>query len=92
MKRFLMIFFVVSMLFLTMLLSAQAQSEGYAITWFILSAGGGTSANGNYQLEGTAGQPEAAMATMRGGEFVLDGGFWGGETQNQQVFLPLITR
>lgn len=89
MKRVLTILCLLSTLLVTMPLSAQAQSDSYAITWFTLSAGG-TSANSEYQLAGSAGQSEAGMSTMSGGEFALDGGLWGGEKMQQKVFLPVV--
>src|SRR5438876_17746 len=54
-------------------LSAHAQT--YNIDWFTVDGGGGTSAGGIYSLSGTIGQPDAGQ--MSGGNFALDGGFWG---------------
>jgi len=53
-------------------LSASAQ---YAIDWFKVAGGGGTSSGGAYTLSGTIGQAEAGV--MSGGNFTLVGGFWG---------------
>jgi hypothetical protein len=53
--------------------AAQAQ---YAIDWFTLDGGGGTSSGGNFTLTGTIGQPDAG--TLNGGNYTLQGGFWPG--------------
>ncbi len=54
-------------------LCAQAQ---YAIDWYAINGGGGTSTGALYVLSGTIGQADAG--TMRGGPFTLQGGFWPG--------------
>ena len=48
----------------------------YAVEWWTLDAGGGTSAGGSYTLSGTIGQPDTGV--MAGGSFTLSGGFWPG--------------
>ena len=53
-------------------LCAQAQ---YAIDWFTMDGGGGTSTGGVFSVSGTIGQPDAGV--MSGGQFTLVGGFWG---------------
>jgi len=53
--------------------SLRAQS--YSIDWFTIDGGGGTSTGGVYAVSGTIGQPDAG--TMSGGNYTLDGGFWG---------------
>jgi hypothetical protein len=58
-------------------LSASAQS--YAIDWYKVAGGGGTSNGTNgasvYSLSGTIGQQDAGTA-MTGGNYSLTGGFW----------------
>src|SRR6516164_4212719 len=54
-------------------LSALAQA--YSIDWFTIDGGGGTSTGGVYSVSGTIGQPDAGR--MSGGNFTIDGGFWG---------------
>jgi hypothetical protein len=61
------------MLLLTLPLPGVAQP--YAIDWFTVDGGGGTSTNGQFSLAGTIGQPDAGA--MNGGMFALEGGFWG---------------
>jgi len=53
--------------------SLQAQS--YSIDWFTIDGGGGTSTGGVYSVSGTIGQPDAGK--MSGGNYAIDGGFWG---------------
>jgi hypothetical protein len=53
-------------------LCAQGQ---YSIDWSSINGGGGTSTGGVYSVSGTIGQPDAGR--MSGGNFTLDGGFWG---------------
>ncbi len=65
--------FVSSLVFLATALVAQAQN--FAIDWFTLDGGGGTSTGGVYSVSGTIGQPDAGGA-MTGGAFAVTGGFW----------------
>ena len=65
--------------------SAAAQ---YAIDWYTIDGGGGTSSGGGYTLSGTIGQPDAG--TLMGGNYVLQGGFWGGVFAVQQVGSPTL--
>src|SRR6059036_3056058 len=58
-------------------------AQTYKIDWFTIDGGGGTSSGGPYTLMGTIGQPDAGRLT--GGNFILDGGFWGGVFAIQQV-------
>lgn len=60
------------LLSLAFCLCAQAQ---YAIEWFTVDGGGGTSTGGVYSVTGTIGQPDAGA--MSGGDYTLQGGFWG---------------
>ena len=56
-------------------LCGRAAAQNYAIDWYKVSGGGGTSTNGQYTISGTIGQPEAGAA-MTGGNYSLTGGFW----------------
>jgi hypothetical protein len=47
----------------------------YSLDWSTIDGGGGTSTGGVYSVTGTIGQPDAGK--MSGGNFTLDGGFWG---------------
>ena len=57
------------------LLAAQAKAQNYSIDWFTIDGGGGTSTGGVYSVTGTIGQPDAGH--LSGGNYTLDGGFWG---------------
>lgn len=46
----------------------------FEIPSYTIDSGGGFSAGGDFDLEGTIGQPDAGF--MSGGEFDLEGGFW----------------
>lgn len=64
-----------SLFFALFLLPACARAQ-YAIDWFTIDGGGGTSSGGSYSLSGTIGQPDAG--TLSGGSYTLEGGFWPG--------------
>src|SRR5213083_627171 len=51
------------------------QAQSYSIDWFTIDGGGGTSTGGVYSVSGTIGQPDAGH--MSGGNYAIDGGFWG---------------
>src|SRR5437867_12588337 len=55
--------------------AAAAQAQSYTIDWFTIDGGGGISTGGVFSVSGTIGQPDAGH--MSGGNFTLDGGFWG---------------
>jgi len=67
-------------------LCAQAQ---YSIDWSTIDGGGGTSTGGVYAVTGTIGQPDAGA--MSGGNFTLEGGFWGVIAAVQTPGAPLLT-
>lgn len=61
---------------LTALLLAPllGHAQPFAIDWHTIDGGGGTSANGQFAVSGTIGQPDAG--TLAGGQYALQGGFW----------------
>ena len=65
-------FYLTLFALLGLLPAAQAQ---YSLTWNKIAGGGGTSSGGNYQVNGTIGQPDASGA-LAGGGYSLTGGFW----------------
>jgi hypothetical protein len=71
----------------TVCFCAHAQ---YAIDWFTIDGGGGTSTGGVYSVSGTIGQPDAGP-TMSGGNFNVDGGFWGIIAAVQTPGAPLLS-
>jgi len=60
-------------LFFVFVTASRAQS--FSIDWFTIDGGGGTSTGGVFSVSGTIGQPDAGH--MSGGNFTVDGGFWG---------------
>ena len=66
-------FFALCLLPFALALAASAQS--YSIDWSTIDGGGGTSTGGVYSVSGTIGQPDASK--MSGGNYSVDGGFWG---------------
>jgi hypothetical protein len=68
-------FGLATLLLLLGLSAAQAQTN-FTLDWFSVDGGGGTSTGGVYAVSGTIGQPDAGT-TMKGGNYSLDGGFWG---------------
>jgi hypothetical protein len=54
---------------------STAWAQSYSLDWSTIDGGGGTSTGGVYAVTGTIGQPDAGA--MSGGNFTLQGGFWG---------------
>ena len=63
-----------SIVTLTLALLPAAPAVDLTIDWYTIDGGGGFSAGGDFELEGTIGQPDAGALT--GGDFALTGGFW----------------
>ena len=61
---------------LVFLLCPSARAQSYAIDWFTIDGGGGTSTGGVYSVNGTIGQPDANQTPMTGGNYSLVGGIW----------------
>ena len=70
-----------------LLLAASLAQAQYAIDWYKISSGGGTSTGATYQVTGTIGQPDAS-GTMSGGSYSLTGGFWSLISVVQTAGLP----
>jgi hypothetical protein len=68
----------------------QTSAQTYSIDWSTIDGGGGTSTGGVYSVTGTVGQPDAG-ATMSGGNYSLDGGFWSFVAAVQIPGSPLLT-
>jgi hypothetical protein len=79
-----------SIIFVSALISwSCCQAQTYSIDWFTIDGGGGTSTGSVYSVSGTVGQPDAGH--MSGGNFTLDGGFWGIISAVQTVGAPTLT-
>ena len=72
---------------LAMTISLPAQT--CSIDWATIDGGGGTSTGSVYSVSGTIGQPDAAG--MSGGNYTLQGGFWGVLTAVQTPGAPWLT-
>ena len=72
------------------LIPAISFGQQYAIDWFTIDGGGGTSTGGVYQVSGSIGQPDAGP-TMSGGNYSVDGGFWSLIAAVQTPGAPLLT-
>ena len=70
-------------------LATGALAQSYSIDWFTIDGGGGTSTGGVYSVSGTIGQPDAGK--MSGGNFSIDGGFWGITVAVQTPGEPLLS-
>ena len=91
--RFGKILFMTVVLALLLIASAVFASSGgdYALDWYTIDGGGGTSIGGDFSISGTIGQPDAGQ--MSGGDYTLASGFWAGIVEAvYELFLPLIQR
>ena len=75
-------------LLLSLLIPAAGFSQQYAIDWHKIAGGGGTSTGAVYSVSGTIGQADAGR--MSGGNFSLEGGFWGIVAAIQTPGSPLL--
>ena len=57
-------------------LVGRTSAQSYAIDWFAIGGGGGTSTGGVFAVSSTLGQPDANSQPMTNGNFSLTGGFW----------------
>lgn len=63
---------------LAVLFAATALADDFSLDWYTIDNGGDLwTIGGDFELSGTAGQPDAGV-TMSGGDFELTGGFWAG--------------
>lgn len=67
-----------------------SRAQNYAIVWFTIDGGGGTSTGGAYSVSGTIGQPDAG-GPLTGGSYSLTGGFWALPFAVQSADAPLLT-
>jgi hypothetical protein len=71
---------------------AQAQGEGYDLSWSTVDSGGATSlVAGDYQLSGSVGQADAAPS-LGSGSYKLSGGFWRAREALLSLYLPVVLR
>ena len=71
--------------------NAAPRAVGYEISWYTIDGGGAQDlVGGSYTLSGTIGQADAGAQS--GGNYKLNGGFWGFADSLGKLFLPLIMR
>jgi len=62
--------------FLELLVPLCAFAQPFDLSWFTIDGGGGGTSTGDvYSVSSTIGQPDAGL--LNGGNFTLQGGFWG---------------
>ncbi|MCX6903356.1 MAG: hypothetical protein NTW03_07740 [Verrucomicrobia bacterium] len=76
-------------LLIGLLLPSLGVAQSYSVDWFTIDGGGGLSTGGVYTVNGTIGQPDAGL--MSGGNFTLQGGFWGVVSLIQTPGAPLLS-
>jgi len=64
-------------------------AQTYTVDWSTIDGGGGTSTEGTYSVSGTIGQPDTGQ--MSGGNYSIEGGFWGFITVVQMPGAPLLS-
>jgi hypothetical protein len=74
---------------LLILTAHTLDAQTYSIDWSTVDGGGGTSTGGVYSVSGTIGQPDAGA--MSGGNYTLQGGFWGVIAAVQTPGAPWLT-
>lgn len=91
-KKHIRILIIVLLMALILIGGVLAAVQSYEINWWTADGGGGILTGGNYRLRGTLGQ--ADFGVMEGGEFSLQGGFWGisASSSGYNVFLPLTVK
>lgn len=67
--------------------AAALVAQSFAVDWFTVDGGGGTSTGGVYSITGAIGQP--AADTLRGGNFTVVSGFGGFHPTVQPEMLML---
>ncbi|EEF57474.1 hypothetical protein [Pedosphaera parvula] len=82
-------FALLAILLAASVLPSLCRAQTYSIDWFSIDGGGGTSTGGVYSVSGTIGQPDAGH--MSGGNYTIDGGFWGIIAAVQTPGAPFLT-
>jgi hypothetical protein len=68
-----------------------ASAQDYTNRWSTVDGGGRSSTGGVYTITGTVGQPDASRRKMSGGEYTVNGGFWGRIAVVQMPGAPRLT-
>lgn len=80
---------LILMIFAAILLAAFATYQNYDMHWWSIDSGGGTSSGGAFTVSGTIGQPDVDQP-MRGGSYVVTGGYWQAGLAASQVESPIV--
>jgi hypothetical protein len=78
-----------AVMFLVATMALAARAQNYSLDWYSIDGGGGASTGGVYTVSGTIGQPDAGH--MSGGNYTVDGGFWGIIAAVQMPGSPLLS-
>ena len=70
-------------------MAVTLHSQNYSVDWSTIDGGGGTSTGGVYSVFGSIGQPDAGR--LSGGNYSLEGGFWGVIAAVQMPGAPLLS-
>ena len=91
MKKTIFILICISLISL-LLTSFVLAADDYQINWWTVDGGGdrSQSADGQYVLTGTIGQPDVGSATGDG--YTMNGGFWYGIFRAYIIHLPFVQR
>jgi hypothetical protein len=72
--------------------ASAAMDGGYDLSWWSVDGGGHTfSGDGEYELSGTTGQPDAGLGRTTGG-YRLRGGFWSFGPPRYDTYLALMLK
>jgi hypothetical protein len=71
-----------------MLLAGNSALGQFTIDWYTVDGGGGTVSEGAFEISATIGQPDAG--SFSAGDYVIEGGFWGGTEDGQGTFPPTL--
>jgi hypothetical protein len=74
---------------LALFLALAARSQNYAIDWYTIGSGGGTSTGSVYSVSATIGQP-AAGGPLTSGQYSVTDGFWALPTAIQVAGAPTL--
>jgi hypothetical protein len=81
--------FSINVSLIVLLTAHVTHAQTFAIDWHTIDGGGGTSGGGAYSISGTIGQPDPGK--LWGGNYTLEGGFWGAAMAVQIEGSPLLT-
>ena len=73
-----------------LIFTATVHAQSFALDWFKIAGGGGTSTGGVFSVSGTIGQPDAG-ARMTNGQYSVTGGFWALPVAVQMEGVPTLT-